>query len=126
MRELDDKNPADAKVKEKICAFCRNPKKVRITRTALTDSGLLGLNKDGVLELLLEHIESKGRVFTDQMDNRDTAYIAPECNSEQGVVLYVKVKFVKEKADEKQGAEKLKREAEEMMIVISSHPPRRW
>ena len=126
MRELDDKNPADAKVKEKICAFCRNPKKVRITRTALIDIGLLGLNKNGVLELLVEHIESKRRVFTDQMDNRDTAYIVPECSFEQDVVLYVKVKFVKENADEKQGAENLKREADEMMVLISSHPPRRW
>jgi hypothetical protein len=126
LRELDDKNPADAKVKEKIVTFCRNPQKVRITRTALNDIGLLGLNKNGVLELVIEHIESKRRVFTDRMDNGDTAYIITECFFQDGVVLYVKVKFVKQEIDGKQGVEKLKREADELMVLISSHPPRKW
>lgn len=121
MRELDDKNPADAKVKEKVCAFCRTPQKVKITRTALNDIGLLGLNKSGVLELIIEHIESKRRMFTDRMDNGDTAYIIEKCFFQDDLLLYVKVKFVKEEIDGKRGMQ-----TEELMVLISSHPPRRW
>ena len=126
MHELDDKNLADVKAKEKICAFCRTPQKVKITRTALNDIGLLGLTKNGVLELIVEHIESKRRMFTDRMDNGDTAYIIEKCAFQDDLLLYVKVKFVKEEIVGEHGMERLNRQTEELMVLISSHPPRRW
>jgi hypothetical protein len=114
LRELDDRNGQDSEIKAKVCKFCKEPQRVVVTRTALTDMGLIPVNKAGVLESVHEHVQSKRRVFTDVMDNRDVAYIIPECATED-VVLYVKVKFVKEEGS---GVEK--------MVLISAHPPRRW
>ena len=112
MRELDDRNTQDSELKAKICKHCSNPTTVVITRTAIQDLGLIPLTKDAVLETVREHIELKRRVFTDIMDNRDAAYIIPECDVE-GAVIYVKVKFVEGRNGE-------------LMVLISAHPPRRW
>lgn len=112
MRELDDRNPQDSEIKRKICKQCECPQEVSIARTALQDLGLIPLTKGAVLQMLKEHIELKRRVFTDQMDNRDTAYFVPECALEDGC-LYVKVKFFKKGDTQK-------------MLIMSAHPPRRW
>jgi hypothetical protein len=112
LRELDDQNAQDCEIKAKICGHCDRPQSVPITRTAIRDLGLIPLTKDAVLEVVKEHINLKRRVFTDRMDNGDTAYIIEECTVE-GTLLYVKVKFFKE-------------DGAESMLIISAHPPRRW
>ena len=113
LRELDDRNAQDCEIKGRICGFCEDPQSVRITRTATQDLGLIPLTKDGVLETVKEHITLKRRVFTDRMDNGDTAYIIEECTVEE-IKLYVKVKFFR------------KEDGVEAMLIISAHPPRRW
>lgn len=113
LRELDDRNSADAATKSKICSFCKSPTLVHMSRTALTDLGLIPLSKEAMLGGVIEHIESHGRVFTDRMDNGDTAYFVKECIVEDGVILYVKMRF-------------FQLEADEGMLVFSAHPPRRW
>jgi hypothetical protein len=112
LRELDDRNSQDSEIKQKICKHCECPKEVSITRTALQDLGLIPQTKDAVLNALKEHIELKRRVFTEKMDNGDTAYIVPDCPLE-GECLYIKVKFLKKGDTEK-------------MLIISAHPPRKW
>jgi len=74
--------------------------------------GIIPLTKDAVLEAVKEHIHLKRRVYTDRMDNGDTAYIMGDCKVEE-TVLFVKVKFFKKGKDES-------------MLIISAHPPRRW
>jgi hypothetical protein len=112
LRELDDNNPEDRSIKLKISSFCQAPQRVRMSRTATTDLGLASLTKEGMLTGLREHILGRGRVFTDRMDNGDTAYIAAECLAEEKV-LYIKVRFFELDEDE-------------AMLVFSAHPPRRW
>jgi hypothetical protein len=113
LRELDGRNTRDCEIKAKICGYCENPQSVRITRTATQDLGLIPLTKDAVLEIVKEHITLKRRVFTDRMDNGDTAYIIEECTVEE-TNLYVKVRFFKQE------------DGAEAMLIISAHPPRRW
>lgn len=112
MRELDDKNGNDREVKSKICSFCDAPLHVDLTRTASTDMGLIPLTKAALLAAVKEHVSTGRRLFTDRMDNMDTAYIVSECLVD-GDAVYVKVKF-------------FQLNGEERMLVISSHPPRRW
>lgn len=112
MRELDDRNSEDSKIKAKIREHCQCPRSVPITHTATNDLGLVPLTKDAVLEALKEHIEFKRRVFTDVMDNGDVAYIVKECAVQESI-LYVKVKF-------------FERQGKEAMLIVSAHPPRRW
>lgn len=112
MRELDDRNSDDCAVRSKIVSFCLSPSLVHMTRTADTDLGIAPATKDALLEAVREHITAKRRMFTDRMDNSDTAFIITECTVEE-TVLYVKVKFFR-KGDA------------ENMLIISAHPPRRW
>jgi hypothetical protein len=112
LRELDDRNQQDREVKTRILGHCENPRSVSITRTALQDLGLIPLTKDAVLEVVKEHIELKRRMFTDQMDNGDVAYIIRECTVD-GTILFVKAKF-------------FQNNGVQAMVIVSAHPPRRW
>lgn len=112
MRELDDRSAPDVSVKKKICRFCESPAEVVITRTAERDSALLGITKLGILEGVLCHIQGARTVYADFMDNRDLAFILKDCAVEQ-TALYVKLKFSQSKE-------------RELMVIISSHPDRRW
>jgi len=112
LRELDDRCPEDTKVKCKISEFCRSPELVLLSHTATNDLGLLLLTKDAALAAIAEHIAGCGRVFTDRMDNGDTAYIINECIVGDSV-LYAKMRFFRLKENER-------------MLLFSAHPPRRW
>ena len=112
MWELDDRNAEHGAAKSRICAHCEKTETVQITRTADTDLAIIPLTKDAVLEALRFHIQAKGRIYADRMDNGDLVYVVTECEVD-GSVLYVKVNL-------------LERSGEEKMLVISAHPPRRW
>lgn len=112
MRELDDKNDLDRAIKEKIGGFCGKTGSVFMTRTAERDSALIGITKLGILEGLLCHIQEKRTIYSDFMDNGDSAWIVKDCVIEQ-VRLYVKLKFAASTSGER-------------MIIISAHPDRRW
>ena len=112
MRELNDGNELDVAIKKKIREFCGAPHRVDITRTAERDAWLLEITKLGVLEACGCHINGHGLVHADFLDSGEAAYIVAACQTESHI-LYVKLKF------EGKGAR-------ERMLIISSHPPRRW
>ncbi len=110
--ELDDRNSQHRDLKAKIIAHCENPNEVRITHTALQDLGLGGITKHEVLAVIQEHIRLGRAIFAAQMDSGEMAYVVKECNV-AAAILYVKVKF-------------FKHERKELMLLMSSHPPRKW
>jgi hypothetical protein len=112
LQELDAKNSDHKAIKWKICEFCRVASTVQLTKTALTDLGLIPLTKAAVLEALHKHVESGRRVYSDRMDNGDITFVTTDCSVGE-VILYIKVRFYKLNNQER-------------MLVISAHPPRRW
>jgi hypothetical protein len=98
----------DAKVRAKLSQFAANPGLVVWSRRAERDiANAARVTRLGVLEAMLDHLESGYVVRGDFMKNGDLAYILP-CFVDSRR-FYIKAKFIFQDADER-------------MNIFSAHP----
>jgi hypothetical protein len=111
--DLDDGNGLHVKAKKKLLAFLKDPRKVRLGRTAERDLSLTPIRKLGLLEAMCEFIECGALLKADFMQQTgDEAFIFEYCQC-GGLEVYVKASFKGEGPNEN-------------LFVFSAHPTRRW